>query len=79
MVAEQDLTANQYYARLSYLEFLEFITRISLTLFEGTEMEEISHAQKVEHFLEHMLSLVGVKLNKQQYIVEEFSSSDEDY
>ena len=42
-------------------------------------MEEISHVQKVEHFLEQMLSLVGVKLKKQQYIVEEFSSSDEDY
>ena len=61
------------------MEFLEFITRISLTFFEGTEMEEISHVQKVEHFLEQMLSLVGVKLKKQQYIVEEFSSSDEDY
>lgn len=62
VVNEQDERAFLHYTRLNYLEFVEFIARISEAWFEGSEMAELPFYRKIEYFLERMLSLVGSKV-----------------
>ena len=80
VVNEQDRRDRAAYDKISYLEFLEFIARISDQWFLGTEMEELALSAKIEEFLEQLLVLVdGFKMVRQEITIEEFSDSDDDY
>ena len=59
---EQDERQLANYFRMTFLEFLEFIGRISDIWFENTEYEELPLHRKIEYFLERMLKLVGKRL-----------------
>ena len=79
VVNEQDRRDYAAYERMNYLEFLEFIARISENWFLETELENLPLPNKIEEFLEQMLVLVDAKLVRQEIIIEQFSDSDEDY
>lgn len=59
VVNEQNLKDQALYNKISYLEFLEFICRISDVWLEATEMEELPRYRKIEYFLEIMLPLTN--------------------
>lgn len=82
VVGEQDLAQSANYQRLVYKEFLEFVCRVAVIMFEETEMEEIPLSKKVEHILEQMIQhCLGqeLTLKKQVTVIEEFSDSDNEY
>ena len=62
-----------------FLEFLEFIGRVSEKWLEETEMSDLPLYSKIEHFLGIMVPLVDATLLRQEVVIEEFSDSDDDY
>ena len=66
------------YFKLSYVEFLEFIARMAIKLFEGSEYEEKELEEKIELLLDEVLAFFKLKRSRQEVTIEEFSASDED-
>ena len=79
VISEFDRDSLQNYHKMSYLEFLEFLSRFAELYFEGSEMEELELHQKLEFLLDEILPVVGAKRVKQTTVIEEFSESDDDY
>lgn len=79
VVNEHDRRDLAAYDRMGYLEFLEFISRVSEVWLRETEMEELPLHNKIEEFLTQLLDLVDTKLVRQQVTIQEFSDSDDDY
>ena len=69
----------QQYQRLIFVEFLEFLARVSDLFFAGSEMETLELHEKIEYVLDEILPIVNYKRVKQEIIIDEFSESDEDY
>ena len=61
VVVEFDKESLIKYNSLTYLEFLEFLTRIAELYFEGSEMEELDLHVKLEHLLDELLPIVDAK------------------
>lgn len=51
---ESDETAFASYLKAKFVEFLEIVARLSVLLFEGSEMENDSLQYKLEHVLEQL-------------------------
>ena len=43
-----------------FVEFLDFIARISVVKFMGTEMEELPLSQKIAYILDDLFVVIGV-------------------
>ena len=65
--------------KMQFVEFLEFIGRISMVKFLGTEMEELSLTTKIAYIMDDMFPLVGLSRNEVQIEEEEVSESDTEY
>ena len=76
---EHDSKALPKYKKLLYVEFLEFLARVSDLFFAGSEMESLELHEKIEYVLDEILPIVNYKRVKQEIIIDEFSESDEDY
>lgn len=63
------------------MDFLEILARVSVSMFQDSEMEEESLKWKLEHVLEELFSSMNGnhQIIKNQIIIEEFSDSDDDY
>ena len=63
------------------MDFLEILARVSVCMFEDSEMEEESLQWKLEHILVELFSSMkgNHKIIKNQIIIEDFSDSDDDY
>ena len=79
IVNEQEKDALAKYRKLVYVEFLEFIARFSMRIFEQSEMAELQLNEKIEYVLDAMFDPYGLKREKQVTTIEEFSASDDDY
>ena len=79
VIDELSFDGQKQYLKLSKVEFLEFIARISELYFKESEMEELNLYEKIEYVLDDLFKLVGAKRVMQEVTVEEFSDSDEDY
>jgi hypothetical protein len=64
--------------RLVLVEFLEFIGRLALLKFLGTELEEEQLGTKIGYILDEMFATIRVERNIPIIKVEYESSSDED-
>jgi hypothetical protein len=62
-----------------YVEFLEFIARLAVKLFENSEYEDKQMNEKIELLLDEIFSHFGYKRVKQEINIEVFSDSDSDY
>lgn len=79
VVNEIDKDSPLKYLRLVYVEFLEFLARISLKIFAGSELEERPIEEKIELVLDEIFArFPGMKRNIQEITIEEFSASDDD-
>ena len=58
VVAEFEKDSLLKYHSMTYLEFLEFMTRIAEIHFEGSEMEGLELFEKVEYLLDEVLPIV---------------------
>jgi hypothetical protein len=76
---EQDKNAHLKYKQLVYVEFLEFIARLAVKLFENSEYEDKQMNEKIELLLDEIFSHFGYKRVKQEINIEVFSDSDSDY
>jgi len=76
---EQDKNAHLKYKQLVYVEFLEFIARLAVKLFENSEYEDKQLNEKIELLLDEIFSHFGYKRVKQEINIEVFSDSDSDY
>ena len=47
--------------RLKFVEFLEFVGRISIVKFNGTEMQDLSLVQKLEYIIDDLFVLISAK------------------
>ena len=47
------------YQRLLFVEFLEFIARLAVLRFNGTELEDFELKQKVEFVMDDIFKVVG--------------------
>jgi hypothetical protein len=65
--------------RLQFVEFLEFIGRVSHLKFMGTEMEELSLTQKICYIMDDLFTLIGAQRNEVRVEIQELSESDSDY
>ena len=61
IINEQEKESANKYKKLVYVEFLEFIARLALKLFKGSEMEELTLNQKVETILDYMFDYLHLK------------------
>ena len=61
IVNEFDSDSLMQYHKLSYVEFLEFLARIAVLYFEGSEMEELELHEKLEYLLDEILPIIEAK------------------
>lgn len=61
VINEQDKDAAHKYNKLVYVEFLEFIARLAMTLFDGTELEEKELHEKIELVLDEIFAYFNMK------------------
>ena len=78
VINEQEKDAEAKYLKLVYVEFLEFIARISAKMFEGSELEQKPLEEKIELVLDEIFAYFGLKREQQEIKIEEFSASDDD-
>lgn len=62
VVNEQEKGENAAYDQLSFIEFLEFIARVSEMWFEETEMEDLPLHVKLDEFLVQLLALIDAEI-----------------
>ena len=69
------------YSALEYVEFLEFLGRISFARFKNStaELSEMPLASKIESILDDLFMNFGMQRIEVNIEVEEFSESDDDY
>ena len=79
IINEQEKDATAKYRKILYVEFLEFIARFSIKIFEQSEMAELEINEKIEYVLDAMFEPYNLKREKQVTTIEEFSASDDDY
>lgn len=80
VVDETSREALKLYAKISFVEFLEFLARIAELNFKGSEMEDLELYEKLEYLLDDLFEILPeAKRVKQSTIVEEFSDSDPEY
>ena len=79
IINEQEKDATAKYRKILYVEFLEFIARFSIKIFEESEMAELEINEKIEYVLDAMFESYNLKREKQVTTIEEFSASDDDY
>ena len=76
---EEDEKLYRQYNKLTFVEFLEFISRITDMAFKESELERLTLEEKLEYTLTDWLPIVDKKYQRNKIIIEEFSDSDEDY
>ena len=79
VVNDNDEKGQLLYERMIYVEFLEFIGRVALIWFIGTEQEEEKLGTKIFHIIEEMLLTIKLHAefpNDEEEIVS--ASDDED-
>ena len=64
IINEQDKDATAKYRKLQYVEFLEFIARFSIKIFEQSEMAELEIWEKIEYVLDAMFEPYKLKREK---------------
>jgi len=64
---------------MPFVEFLEFIGRISLVKFVGTELEDLNLAQKIAYVLDDLFSVIGMTRNEVEVEEVVLSESDDEY
>ena len=79
VVNELDKKSQVTYIQITYVEFLEFLARISELVFADTEMVDLMLSEKIGLMLDDLLTVVDCERVKQKIIIEEFSESDDDY
>ena len=79
VVQESDEKAFATYSHSKFAENLEVLARISVFLFEGSEMESEDLKLKLEHLLNELFKTINKKVKFNRIIIEEFSDSDDDY
>lgn len=68
------------YKRIQYVEFLEFLGRVAMCKFNGTEMDALPLCTKIEYVLDDILPLVGEKRKEaKRSVADEVSESDDEY
>ena len=61
IIEETAQDAEMQYKKLLYVEFLEFLARIAVLYFEGSEMEELELHEKLEYLLDEILPIIEAK------------------
>ena len=79
VIADSDEKAANQYRKLTFIEFLEFISRLAFQLFKDTESEELDLEKKIEYMLDDIFAHEKTKRVEQVVYINEFSESDEDY
>lgn len=80
VVDETSNDALKLYAKITFVEFLEFLARIAELNFKGSEMEDLELYEKLEYLIDDLFAIFPeAKRVKQSTVVEEFSDSDPEY
>ena len=79
VIADSNSKAANQYRKLTFIEFLEFISRLAFQLFKDTESEELDLDKKIEYMLDDIFAHEKTKRVEQIAYIHEFSESDEDY
>ena len=61
VVNERDKTQYRNYEKLNFVEFMEFLARVTDLTFKGSELEEIPLDEKLEYSLTDWLPIVNQK------------------
>ena len=64
IINEQDKDATAKYRKIQYVEFLEFIARFSIRLFEQSEYADDEIWEKIERILDEMFKPYKLKREK---------------
>ena len=80
MIRDSDEQGQLQYQRLAFVEFLEFVARLAVMRFSGTELEDYSLKEKLEFVLDDLFRVIGEsRVLKEEEDPEEVSESDDDY
>ena len=67
------------YNKITFVEFLDFLGRLSQAKFDGSELADIPLAEKIEFLLSDLLEHFGHKLQKVHVEIHDETESDSDY
>ena len=59
VIADNDDKGQKEYERMNHIEFLEFIGRIAVIRFMGSELENVGLGEKIGYILDDLLGLIG--------------------
>ena len=67
------------YEKIAQVEFLEFLCRVAVKKFEGSELEYMSVAEKVVFILKDLFEIFGLKYVELSGVDDNETDSDQDY
>lgn len=72
LIVDSDEKAAKQFRKLTFIEFLEFISRLSFQLFKDTESQDLTLDKKIEYMLDDIFALDNTKRVERTVYIKEF-------